>query len=169
MRLLQALNSLLEGFLSDRFRSAKLLILAGLYLGLAFYFREANPEQGAQWQRVVFRAAAGESFRGREVSLTHVHVSRLLPQGKGAVLAVGWPGLEVRALGLKGVEPGDRLDLNGALVGPTAMEVSEVRVHRGSHAVKVWISLIAACAALVLFFRAFRPVLRQGLLLLPRD
>ena len=169
MSLLQTLNSLLEGFLSDRFRPAKVLLLAALYLGLALYFREANPEKGAQWQRVVFRAAADGSFRGRTVSLTHVHVNRLLPDDQGAVLEVGWPGLEVRALGLKGVEPGDRIDLNGVHLGPTTMEASEVRVHRGSHAVKLAVSLIAALAALVLFFRAFKPVMGRGYLLRPRD
>ena len=169
MSLLRQAGSLLDRFLSDRRWLLKVLVLGLVYVSLAFYFREANPQKGAQWQRVVFRAAAAREYQGRQVSLTHTIVGRVLEDGRGAVLEVGWPRLEVTALGLAGVEPGDRVDLNGTFVDGTTMDVSEVRIHQGSHSLKVWVSLAAALAALAIFFRAFQLNFKGGSLILPRE
>ena len=159
----------IERFLSDRYRSWKVIVMALLYLSLAFYFREANPEKGAQWQRVVFRAASAEAYKGEEVSLTHAIVGRILDGDRGAVLEVGWPKLEVTVLGLRGVEPGDRIDLSGPFIDGNTMGISDLRIHKGSHRVKVWVSLAAALAALVIFLRAFRISFKGGPVIRPRD
>ncbi len=167
--LARVIHSLFDRFLSDGFRFWKVLILAAIYLSLAFYFREASPDKGAQWQRVIFRAASAEAYLGKEVSLTHVIVGRVLDRERGAVLEVGWPKLEVTALGLKGVRQGDRVDLNGPFLDGATMGVSKLRIHRGSHGVKIWVSLGAALMALVIFMRAFRFHFKGGPLIRPRD
>ncbi len=168
MSLRQKAGSLLDRFLSSRCWPLKVLILVLVYVGLAFYFRQANPEKGAQWQRVVFRAAAAQNYQGRQVSLTHAIVGRLLEGGQGAVLEVGWPRLEVRVLGLTGAKPGDRVDLTGPFVGGTTMKAGEVRIHQSSHGLKLGVSLAAALGAMLIFFRAFRLSLRGGPLIRPR-
>lgn len=159
---------MMNRLLSDRGRGLKLALLALLYLGLAVYYQAGRPDKGAQWVRVFRWAASPAQYLGQSLTLTHARVDRLLPQGRGAVVVVGPPGVEVTVLGLTGGRPGQRADLRAVYQGGSTFLLEEVRLHASPRWLKLGVSLLAAFLVLVLFFRAFTFKPGRGALLVAR-